>query len=359
MRIASVNQDSGISPKRSKGAAVHLQAMRSAFAQVGCQVEALDTPDPEQLLQMLDERPGRSYGMVYERYALGRDEAARYAARNGVPYVVEINAPLADEAARYRDQQETAADREKDQFLFRQADCVLAVSSQVAEYARGRGARPDRILVRPNGIDVDRFNDRVDGSAVRSLNVPPGKTVLGFHGRERPWHGFDMLISSFQQLLERRLPVHLMVVGNGSFEALSGLPRDSYSRVGWQPHEDIPAFVAAFDILPLTYGTGVPFYFSPLKLMEAMACGVVPVVPDLGDLGAIVEHEVNGVVYPAGDAGALVEALAQLVDDAGLRRQLGARAARDARAHTWSDIARSVLERIVADPGAEREAGRR
>jgi len=347
IRIASVNQDSGISPERAKGAAVHLLAMRHAFRQLGCEIKTVDTPDPEALKKALAEPDGQTFDMLYERYALGRDEAARFAATNGIPYVLEINAPLADEAARYRDRQETAVERARDHFLFKQADCILAVSSQVAEYAYSRGASPDRVMVCPNGIDTERFHARVDGNTIRDLYVPPGHLVLGFHGRERPWHGFELLVSAFKQLLERRWPVHLMVVGHGGFEALSELPEGSYSRVGWQDHEDIPSFVAAFDLLPLTYGTDVPFYFSPLKLMEAMACGVVPIVPNLGDLDMIVEHENTGLVYRAGDTCALVDSLERLVSDADLLCGLGQGAANYAKAHAWIDIARAVLRRVM------------
>ena len=355
MRIASVNQDSGISPERAKGAAVHLQAMRNAFSQLGCEVDAFDTPEPAALLNSLERRHGRGYGMVYERYALGRDQAARYAARHRIPYVLEINAPLADEAARYRNQRETSTDRENDRFLFGQADCVVAVSRQVADYALSRGARPDRILVCPNGIDTGRFHAGVDGSEVRDRYIPHGAVALGFHGRERPWHGFENLVSAFARLLEQDLPVHLLVVGEGDFKALSGLPESSYSRVGWQRHEDIPPFVAACDILPLTYEPGTPFYFSPLKLMEAMACGVVPVVPDMGDLTMIVRPGSNGLVYPAGHAEALHDALQSVVKDSGLRERLGQRAASDARGYAWTGIARTVLEKL--DPAFQPQNG--
>ena len=92
----------------------------------------------------------------------------------------------------------------------------------------------------------------------------------------------------------------------------------------------------------------MPCYFSPLKLMEAMACGVVPLVPDLGDLSATVKHGATGLVYPAGDAEQLLEKIRRLIADKALLEGMGRRAAIEAGRHSWERIARNVLESAAA-----------
>jgi glycosyltransferase involved in cell wall biosynthesis len=349
-RIAAINQDRGIAPHRNKGAAVHLLAMRDAFARLGCEVVAFDQPDDAALVSALSSgEVQHRFNLVYERYALGKATGARFAQDSGIPLVLEINAPLADERERFRGAAETDADRESDNFLFRQANCVVAVSRAVAEYACARGARPDAVIVCPNGIDTQRFNLQVDGSAVRREHVPDGAFVIGFHGRLRPWHGFRHLVSAVSNLLALGLPVHLLVVGEGEFEALGTLPEKHFTRVGWQPHARMPEFVAAFDALPLTYQPDIPCYFSPLKLMEAMACGVVPVVPDLGDLTRVVEHGRTGYVYRPGDTSGMEDVLAQLILDPGKRFSIGRRAGETAMAYSWEGIAATVLDRVTQD----------
>lgn len=354
LRIAAVNQDRGIAPHLNKGAAVHLVAMRDAFARLGCDVVAFDQPDDAALVAALSSAQSscqvqQPFDLVYERYALGKATGARFAQVSDIPLVLEVNSPLAEEQARFRGKVETNADRENDNFVFRQASCVVAVSSIVAEYACVRGAHPDAVMVCPNGIDTQRFNLQVDGSAVRCELVPDDTFVIGFHGRLRPWHGFSQLVSAVSNLLAQSLPVHLLVVGEGKFKELDILPKKHYTRVDWQPHERMPEFVAAFDALPLTYQPDIPCYFSPLKLMEAMACGVVPVVPDLGDLARVVEHGKTGYVYQAGDASAMENLLAQLVLDPGHRTSIGKRASEAATAFSWEGIAAKVLDRMSWD----------
>ncbi|NND44891.1 MAG: glycosyltransferase family 4 protein, partial [Xanthomonadales bacterium] len=219
-----------------------------------------------------------------------------------------------------------------------------------------RGAARERVIVCPNGIDTERFNVSVKPDDAHAAGVPEDAFVIGFHGRERPWHGFGHLVEVVGGLIRRDLPVHLLVVGEGAFEALGSLPDERYTRVGWQPHEKVPGFVAAFDALPLTYAPDAPCYFSPLKLAEAMACGVVPLVPQLGDLPDQVDHDGTGLVYPAGDWACLESQLAGLVRDRAMRDRLGESAARRAAELGWDRIAQRVLDTTGA--GVRMAAGR-
>jgi len=357
-RIAAINQDRGISPDRNKGAAVHLVAMRAAFTRLDCDVVAFDEPDDAALVSALSRGGAQQpFDLAYERYALGKATGAQFARESGIPFVLEINSPLAEEQQRFRGKAETSSQRERDNFLFKQADCVVAVSNTVAEYACARGAIPDAVMVCPNGVDAQRFNLKVDGCAVRREYVPDRVFVIGFHGRLRPWHGFDQLVLAVSNLLARNLPVHLLVVGEGEFDALAELPDKHFTRVAWQPHARVPEFVAAFDALPLTYRPDAPFYYSPLKLMEAMACGVVPLVPDLGDLPRIVDHGKTGYLYQAGDTSSLEELLAELIVDDGKRQSIGQRAGEFAMAHSWDNIAANVLEHVRVDSQTRSRAG--
>ncbi len=66
-----------------------------------------------------------------------------------------------------------------------------------------------------------------------------------------------------------------------------------------------------------------------LSLIEAMLCGVVPVVSNVGDLGDLVENERNGFLVPRRDAAAFAARIVQMLSDDAQRRQMSA-AARDA-----------------------------
>lgn len=357
MRLACVNQDPGVGPEREKGAAVHLREMRSAFARLGAKVASVDHSDPLEVRRHLEQLLARGpLDLIYERYALGAFAAGKFARQRGLPHVLEVNAPLSAEARRYRPlqhriQQDRSVAAAAERELFAGADLVLAVSTAVGAFARDQGARAECVSVRANGVDTERFHplDASQRDALRGELGLESRFVLGFHGRLRPWHNLDLLGRAAARLLEAGVEAYVLAVGVGEFEdSLSNhLAPDRWTSLGWLSREEIARLVPCFDVLPLTYGKSPDFYFSPLKLLEGMACGVVPVVPDLGDLAETVTHRRDGLVYSAGDEDGLVDQLRLLSEDEALRERLARAGEVTAAAHSWDDIARSVLSRFA------------
>lgn len=350
-----MNQDRGIRPERKKGAAVHLREMRRSFAALGAEVLPVDAAEPEEVRRRLDAAWAEApLDLVYERFALGATAATEFAGERGVPLAVEVNTPLAEEEERWRGPV-SAEVRAGERKVLSSASLVVAVSTDVARYVAERGGDPARTHVFPNGVDTDRFRPRATDDPLRARLVPPDRFVLGFHGRLRGWHGFDRLAEATGAMIAEGLPLHLVTVGEGDFEAeLAGrVPDDRVTRVPWVDHEEIPGYVATFDALPLTYLPDAPCYFSPLKLAEAMACGVVPVVPDVGDLTRVVVHEENGLVFEAADLDAFRASVARLIREPELHTKLAAGAVATAGEMSWKRIASFVLDRTV---GSESEA---
>ena len=354
MRIACLNQDRGISPARKKGAAIHLEAMRAAFRKLGADVIEVDEDDEVRAERVLEElHAACPLDLVYERYALGRVAGARFARRRGVPLVLEVNAPLAEEARRYRGMSTATDETAADAFVFAAAARVIAVSEPVAQYAIECGASAEVVRVHPNGVDTDRFRPRDDDELRRRL-VPADRFVVGFHGRLRPWHGIELLVDALVGLEEQGLPVHFLFVGEGDVAAVLGdrWPAARFTHIPWVLHAEVGQYVATFDALPLTYAREAPCYFSPLKLAEAMACGVVPVYPPLGDLDRVLRDGENAVAYTPGDARSLAGALRDLAADPERRARLASAAVAAAREMGWERIAASALEGLAPRPEA-------
>lgn len=346
MRIAHVNSDRGVDPTRKKGAAVHVEAMRRAFARAGASVVGLDESDPARLSVLLASADAvEPVDLVYERHALGSCAAAEFARSRGIPHVLEVNAPLADEEALYRGAGLAAFDPQRERAIFGAAARILCVSSECIRHAIERGANPGRVVLEPNGVDPELFRPRTD-DRLRDELAPRGALVVGFHGRLRPWHNFGLLLEALEMLSARGHPVHLLALGEGDFAAAIGTSsvRAHATLVGWKPHAEAAAIVACMDVVPLTYSPDRPFWYSPLKLYEGMAVEAVPVVPRLGDLPESVRHGVEGLVYEPGSADELAGTIETLARSSELRRRLGANARRRAEGRTWDAIARRVME---------------
>jgi len=84
---------------------------------------------------------------------------------------------------------------------------------------------------------------------------------------------------------------------------------------------DIPGFLSAIDIfvLPSLYeGLGV-------AVLEAMAAGKPVVASRVGGLPELVHDAVTGLLVPPKDSRALAEAIARVISQEGLARQMGER----------------------------------
>ena len=214
-----------------------------------------------------------------------------------------------------------------------------------------------RIHIIPNGVNPARFaHIRATGRLKK-----PGQFTVGFLGTLKPWHGLSVLATAFAELRRLRPDARLLVAGDGpekeSFAAeleQAGV-LDAVTFAGAVTPDAVPRFLAAMDVAVAPYPAKSDFYFSPLKVYEYLAASLPVVASAVGQLEALIENGVNGLLCPPGESLALTNALVRLHDDAGLRRTLGS-AARKAvtENHTWIHIASQILR--IAGLGEEEGA---
>ena len=300
--------------------------------------------------------------LIIARHALLSTAGSTLAHVLDRPCVLEVNAPLVEERLRYWDLTLQYEAEENERAVFAEADLLVAVSEGVRAYLLRYGAPRERILVMPNGVNLASFHSEVDGSEVRRRYKLDGKLVIGFAGSLKPWHGVDMLMKAFasiRNILNGRnefgARLQLLIIGDGpQREQLIRLSRDLdldevVTFTGAVSHDKMPAHLAAMDIAVAPYLSSDGFYFSPLKVMEYLAMGLPIVAPRLGQIPSLLQggSAPCGLIYPPDDQHELATALLTLISDAELRRQLGARAAAQARLRSsWQSIAQQIIERV-------------
>jgi glycosyltransferase involved in cell wall biosynthesis len=400
--------DPGVAVGGRKGASVHLEEMARAFLGQGGEVFlaatrverplegieareiALDA-DADGVLRDLPEGeregPSRTVGaelaaiyrdrvfeeallvahrrasldLVYERQSLFSLAGLRAARRLGIPFGLEVNSPLPEEQARWRGLALEALACAIERRLLREADGVFCVSSFLRDRAVRLGAAPARVRVVPNGIDPRQFHPGVAGEAARRRLGLDGAFVVGFCGALRPWHGVEFLLEAFGRFVRTEPAARLLVVGDGptrarlESSARETLPPGSAIFCGWVPREEVPAHLAACDVVASPHPPIEPFYFSPLKIVEAMAVGRVVLAPDLPAIREIARDGETAVLYRAADPEDFLGRLGALRASEAERRRIGERAAREVLAQrTWAQNAAGVLEAL----GRVREAVR-
>ena len=160
--------------------------------------------------------------------------------------------------------------------------------------------------------------------------IPETCIVAMFHGRLDPEKGIDALMDAVEQIKDKDFK--LVLIGKGSDEYTEHLKTTINNKgiaekiifAGFR-HPVLPYVAGAdFGILASTVREG-----CPLSPQEYMSQGHPVVVTDNGGQREYVVEEQNGLLVPPGNAKALAEAIARLVDDAALRQRLGQQAKAD------------------------------
>lgn len=286
--------------------------------------------------------------ILYERYSLFLLAGKWLKARYGVPMLLEVNAPQAEERATHDGLSLVRFARWAEESVWRAADHVLPVTDQLANNVRAAGVPERRISVIPNGINTDVFSTDVSGESARRELGLEDKIVLGFTGFIRPWHGLTRVIDAMGELPNRD-DVHFLVVGDGPGRQgiedrakAKGLG-NQITMLGLVPRDKINRYVAAFDI---ALQPSVVAYASPLKLFEYMALGRAIVAPDQANIREVLTDSTNALLFDPNDMDAFTQAIIRLCQDDALRLRLGAGAAQriaDAD-YTWAGNARRVEE---------------
>lgn len=211
------------------------------------------------------------------------------------------------------------------------ADAIVYNSTVAARQHEAYGFAASRTIVIPNGIDCERYRpSSLAGAKLRSrFQIVGDMPIIGLVARFHPIKGHALLIQALAKLAASGRRAHLLLIGpgvDGRNEAL----RMVVDKVGMWPHvtlagerRDVPELLPGLDIACLaSYGEAWPNFLG-----EAMASGVPCVATDVGDAREIV-GDCGRIVGP-GDADALAQGLASLLDaPIDERRALG-RAARN------------------------------
>ena len=293
--------------------------------------------------------------LIYERYNLYYLAGAALARRLGVPYFLEVNAPLVEERRRYGGLRLHRLAARAEGHVWRAADRVLAVTAVLKDRIVAAGADPARVHVVPNGVVLDRFRP--------SPPAADGTVVLGFVGFVREWHGLDAVISGLAAHPDRSL--RFVVVGDGPARpGLAALAErlgvaDRVRFAGLVPHEAVPDAIARFAI---ALQPRVVEYASPLKIFDYMAAGRAIVAPDQPNIREVLTDGRTALLFDPARPDAMWQAIARLIDDGDLRARLGAaaRTELERRDCTWRGNAARITGWAAAlDPYAPDARARR
>jgi glycosyltransferase involved in cell wall biosynthesis len=208
----------------------------------------------------------------------------------------------------------------------RMVDGVVVNSRAVGEtLIKEDKINPELVHLCHNGLDLSVFFPPSERSN--------GPVRIGVAAVLRPEKGLLTLVDAFSEVQKAGLPVHLTILGSGPMLEPLQMRVHEHGIAESCAFEPATGAVAArlrtFDIFVL------PSLSEALSnaLMEAMACGCCAIASRVGGNPELIEEDVSGLLFEAGDAPGLARKLEVLIRDAELRKRLGDAGARRMREH--------------------------
>lgn len=214
-------------------------------------------------------------------------------------------------------------------------------SQDTLDDLRGQGFHP-RLRIWSRGVDTRLFDPARRSEDVRRRLAPGADRILIYVGRLAAEKRVELLLDAFP--LIRQLAgegTALVLVGDGPLAArLRARAPAGVHFTGFLRGVQLAEAYAAADLFVFPSDTET---FGNVCL-EALASGLPAVVPDRGGVRETVLPGRTGVRIPPGDAQALAEACARLLQDQGERGRLAEGARAEAVSRHWPSILDGVLD---------------
>ncbi|MBA4747715.1 MAG: glycosyltransferase, exosortase A system-associated [Sphingopyxis sp.] len=205
----------------------------------------------------------------------------------------------------------------------RRADAVAVICEGLRADLVARGIDPTKILVSPNGVDLNLFGDPPprDEALAAELGLR-GCGTIGYIGSFYDYEGIDDLIAAMPALAARAPEAQLLLVGGGPMadvlaaQAAASPVADRIRFVGRVPHDQVERYYALIDILAYPRkAMRLTELVTPLKPLEAMAQGKLVAASNVGGHRELIEDGVTGSLFAPDSPAAIADALGQLLGD--------------------------------------------
>jgi len=271
---------------------------------------------------------------IYERYSAFHCGGVIAAKVFRVPLVLEVNATYAGKFGCRFPVYFPRALLFCERVALRTSAIVVVVSNALRDCVTEQGVLVGRVLVLPNAINEQKCIKAKEsssrmGSKLKSELGIDSEFVIGFVGSLRKWHGIDLLIDAIPSVIRECPEAQFLIIGSGEME--SSLKEFVEKERLWSKVILHPAVEhdQVFDYLNLVTVGLMPDsnqFGSPMKILEYMAMGVVPVAPDVEPIREIIQNHETGIVFKQRCVSEFVESISMLYRDEKLRLRVAQQA---------------------------------
>ncbi|MDD4761547.1 MAG: glycosyltransferase family 4 protein [Candidatus Pacebacteria bacterium] len=221
---------------------------------------------------------------------------------------------------------------------------IICITKGLAERYIEKGIKKEKILVAPDGVDLEKFlavNHLSKEKARKELKLPENRKIAVYVGSFYKWKGIDVLLKAAEKMRE----VIFVVAGSGKIE--KELP-ENVKMVGKKLKTEVPKWLLAADVLILPNSGKEDIsrlYTSPLKMFEYMASGRPIVASDLPSIREVL-NENNAVLVEPDKEESLILGIKKVLENEEMVLNIARRALDDVKKYDWKRRAENILEFI-------------
>ncbi len=211
-------------------------------------------------------------------------------------------------------------------YLAKRAVDFWFVLSESDRYAirKELGIEPEYSAVFPGCVDTEIFApERATNVLRQNLGLSNDALLFGLVARFQPYRRHDIAVHAWSLVAERFPNAHLVLIGRGEHKSeIKRLVKDLNLEhcihfAGYFEGDSFPCALAALDAL---------IYLRPgsdgscRTVLQAMSSGVVPITAPVGILPELVHNDRTGIVLETDDPGHLADAVMDLSQNEGKRK---------------------------------------
>jgi glycosyltransferase involved in cell wall biosynthesis len=288
--------------------------------------------------------------LIYERSEYLQDSGALCASKHNIKYFLEVNAPFVEEMRSFEGKSllESKA-HQIEKFKLAKADKVITVSSALADFLiKKYKCNSSKIFVQANCINPNKVKLNQDLVNELKFKFKPNKEkVIGFVGSMFPYHGVDMLIKAYAEVMKSRKDTVLLIVGDG--QILNDLKKMCVELgieklvqfTGKIPHDKVFNYIEIMDICIMAKSN---WYGSPVKLFEYGLMKKPIIAPNESPVLDVMVHEKDAIVIDE-NIQTLSNAIQRLLDDNHFASELANQFNDKVMTHyTWTHAAMNIIK---------------
>jgi len=235
--------------------------------------------------------------------------------------------------------------------FFKRLKKIIVITQKLKDFFIEKRIDADKILVVPDGVDLEKFNIKdSQGEYRRKLNLPLDKKIVLYTGHLYEWKGAQVLAEASQFLPE---DMEIYFVGGTDKDIRKFKIQNSKFKikvVGHKPYSEIPFWLKAADVLVLPNSGKQDiskYWTSPLKLFEYMASKRPIIASNLPSIKEILNNNNSFLIEPDSPE-KLAEGIKNALKTPDFSAKISNQAFQDVQSYTWQKRAKKILEFIKA-----------